>query len=460
MTRARNVHHIRRHRRLRQDDPAQSAGRDAPRTGENRRRDEGAGRHAAGRPHPGHPPRQRLGHRSGRGALPLRRVAPAERDGRHPPRAGARRGRALRPLHRLDARVPRLRTPAHARQAARAERLGHRLDAARPRAHIRHRRGDGADARAVAELRRGRGRGALRARGPPLSSPRARGISRPRSGRAAALRRRRRGRNGGRGLQTNDGRAGAAAAMSDKASLLLDTARRGELHHAIILYGPSPDARRALALRLAQTLNCLNGTAGDGCASCQRIERRTHPDVHWSEVGADKKMISVEQVRDIVAAATLRPYEGRNKVFIVDPAEALSVGGSNSLLKTLEEPPRDTIFILLTRAYDLLLPTIKSRSQPIYIGGDEPRDEELASSIAKALQRYGETRDGAMLLALASLITSHEQPNNAIALLGDALCDAVAGKIDVEIPRERLLAAADACVGAIRWLGVNADVRL
>jgi len=248
--------------------------------------------------------------------------------------------------------------------------------------------------------------------------------------------------------------------MSDKASLLLDTARRGELHHAIILYGPSPDARRALALRLAQTLNCLNGTAGDDCASCQRIERRTHPDVHWTEVGADKKMISVEQVRDIVAAATLRPYEGRNKVFIVDPAEALSVGGSNSLLKTLEEPPRDTIFILLTRSYDLLLPTIKSRSQPIHIGGVAPRDESLASSIASALHRFGETRDSAALLALASLIASNEHPNDAIALLGETLCDAVAGNIEVTIPRERLLAAADTSMGAIRWLGVNADVRL
>lgn len=248
--------------------------------------------------------------------------------------------------------------------------------------------------------------------------------------------------------------------MSEKAALLLDTAQRGELHHAIILYGPSRDTRRALALQTAQTLNCLNGTTGDGCASCQRIERRTHPDVHWTEVGDDKKMISVEQVRDIVAAAALRPYEGRNKVFIVDPAEALSVGGSNSLLKTLEEPPRDTIFILLTRSYDLLLPTIRSRSQPIYIGGEEPRDETLAADIAKALQRYGETRDGATLLALASLVAAHDQPNDAIALLGDALCDAVAGRIDVEIPRERLLAAADACVGAIRWLGVNADVRL
>jgi len=248
--------------------------------------------------------------------------------------------------------------------------------------------------------------------------------------------------------------------MNERAELLLDTARRGELHHAIILWGPAPDALRAVALQVAKTLNCLNGTTGDDCAACQRIERRTHPDVHWTEVGAEKKLISVEQVRDIVAAATLRPYEGRNKVFIIDPAEALSPGGSNSLLKTLEEPARDTIFILLTRSYDLLLPTIQSRSQPIHIGGPEPRDEELASSIASALQRFGETRDGALLLALASLVASQDKPNDAIALLGDTLCDAVAGKIEVAIPRERLLAAADASMAAIRWLGVNADVRL
>jgi len=248
--------------------------------------------------------------------------------------------------------------------------------------------------------------------------------------------------------------------MSDKATLLLDTARRGELHHAIILYGPAPEALRALALRVAQTLNCLNGTTGDDCAACQRIARRTHPDVHFVEVGEERKLISVEQVRDVVAAAALRPYEGRNKVFIIDPAEALSVGGSNSLLKTLEEPPRDTVFILLTRSYDLLLPTIKSRSQPTYIGGDAPRDEALAADIASALRRFGETRDSATLLALASLVASADKPNEAIALLGETLCEAVAGNVEVGIPRERLLAAADTSMAAIRWLGVNADPRL
>ena len=72
--------------------------------------------------------------------------------------------------------------------------------------------------------------------------------------------------------------------------------------------------------------------------------------------------------RDIVSEATLRPYEGRNKVFLIDPADGLSPSGSNSLLKTLEEPTRDTTFLLLTRSPDLLLPTIKSRSQHIYVG--------------------------------------------------------------------------------------------
>ncbi len=248
--------------------------------------------------------------------------------------------------------------------------------------------------------------------------------------------------------------------MNDAAALLLDTARRGELHHAIIIWGPDPEALRALALQVAKTLECLHGTTGDDCAACQRVARRTHPDVHFIEVGTERKLISVEQVRELVAAATLRPYEGRNKVFIINPADALSVGGSNSLLKTIEEPPRDTIFILLTRSYDLLLPTIKSRSQPVYIGGVEPRDEELAASIESALQRYGETRESATLLALAALVSSQERPNDAIALLGSTLCEAVAGAIPTAIPRERLLAAADATMAAIRWLAVNADTRL
>ncbi|HWW60044.1 MAG TPA: DNA polymerase III subunit delta', partial [Thermoanaerobaculia bacterium] len=145
--------------------------------------------------------------------------------------------------------------------------------------------------------------------------------------------------------------------MTTAPERVLETARRGELHHAIILHGPASETLSAIALRIAQTLNCLNGTTGDDCSACTRIEKRLHPDVHFTEVAGEKKLISIEQIREIVEAATMRPYEGPNKVFIVDPADALSVSGSNALLKTLEEPPRDTHFILLTRSPDLLLPT-------------------------------------------------------------------------------------------------------
>src|SRR5688500_9261356 len=175
--------------------------------------------------------------------------------------------------------------------------------------------------------------------------------------------------------------------MTTTTSLILDTARRGELHHAIIFYGPSPALLRDVAVRTAKTLNCLNGSTGDDCLSCQRVDRRTHPDVHFVEAAADKKMISVEQIRGLVEEATMRPYEGRTKVFIIDPADGLSPGGSNSLLKTLEEPSRDTEFLLITRSPDLLLPTIRSRCQQIYVGDTArvltgPRQSIRASQVA------------------------------------------------------------------------------
>lgn len=248
--------------------------------------------------------------------------------------------------------------------------------------------------------------------------------------------------------------------MNNAAALLADTAQRGELHHAIILHGPSTDALRSAALRIAKTLNCVNGTTGDDCHACQRIERRIHPDVHFIEVGSERKMISVEQIRDLVSGAALRPYEGRNKVFIVDPADALTPGGSNALLKTLEEPARDTTFILLTRSSDLLLTTIRSRSQAIYVGGEVRRDEELASAMVQRLQEFGESKESASLLALAAIIADQENAGEAMGLLAEVLCDAAAGRIAVPIPRERLIAAADNMVFGTRWLVVNADPRM
>jgi DNA polymerase III delta prime subunit len=278
--------------------------------------------------------------------------------------------------------------------------------------------------------------------------------------------------------------------MTTTTSLILDTARRGELHHAIILHGPSTQLLRDTATRVAKTLNCLNNSTGDDCAACQRIDRRTHPDVHFIEAAADKKMISIEQIRAIVDEASLRPYEGRNKVFVIWPADGLSVAGSNSLLKTLEEPSRDTAFLLITRSPDLLLPTIRSRCQQVYLGDTTrvltgPREslrirqvalmeegDELAGNIIELLHRFATKGESAALLALAALVYDHEEVKDSIALLGSVLCDVIAldpkeslnpkklAEIREQIPHEKLLAAADQAMAAIRWLGVNADTRL
>lgn len=284
--------------------------------------------------------------------------------------------------------------------------------------------------------------------------------------------------------------------MKSNREMLLETAQRGELHHALILHGPSPDLLRKIAFDIARTLNCLNHSLGDDCISCSKIDREIHPDVHHTAVASEKKLISVEQIRDLVSAATLRPYEGRVKVFIVEDADAMSAGGANALLKTLEEPSRDTVFLLLTRSADLLLPTVRSRSQSIPLrpevvvvprkkGSKEPAQldelavlfpqiergllEEAVNAIVDALEEFATVRNGAALLRLAAELSDWDDPSQALAVFGYVLRDLAVAKGSGDERRERirealgpatLLRAADRAVKGGLRLSVNTDARL
>lgn len=254
--------------------------------------------------------------------------------------------------------------------------------------------------------------------------------------------------------------------MTTAPELLLQTARKGELHHAVILHGGASQPLRDLAIAIARTLNCVQRTAGDHCPACDRISRRLFPDVHHVEVGGDRKMIAVEQIRELVLAAAFRPYEGRNKVFIIDPADALSAGGSNALLKTLEEPARDTHFILITRSPDLLLPTIRSRCQSIYVAGEDEIDLQLRAELASMLGRFAGQHETAMLLTVAARVAGADDVKEAMVLLASLMRDAAAGtdaaleSLTAALPRERLLESASAMMTAVEALRVNADPRL
>jgi DNA polymerase-3 subunit delta' len=144
-----------------------------------------------------------------------------------------------------------------------------------------------------------------------------------------------------------------------------------------------------MAVALAQALNCLEAVDGDACgrcAACDRIARRVHPDVLRVEPG-DSGTIKIDQVREIVDRAAYRPFEGRRRVVIIDTADALVAAAQNALLKTLEEPPAASVFVLLTARPDVLLPTVRSRCIKLSFaaGSIAPADEDARGVACRVL---------------------------------------------------------------------------
>jgi len=145
--------------------------------------------------------------------------------------------------------------------------------------------------------------------------------------------------------------------------LLARSIERNSLPPSLILEGSEGAAKRATAIAVAQSLNCTKLQDGDACGkcvACTKIARAVHPDVLIVEPG-DSGTIKVDQVREIVDRAGYRPFEGKRRVVIVDQADAMVGAAQNALLKTLEEPPSSSVFLLLTSRPDMLLPTVRSR---------------------------------------------------------------------------------------------------
>ncbi|MCC6161814.1 MAG: DNA polymerase III subunit delta' [Acidobacteria bacterium] len=160
-------------------------------------------------------------------------------------------------------------------------------------------------------------------------------------------------------------------------ALLLRAVVARSVPQTLLFDGPDGVGKRTTALALASAINCaqpaIDGDACGSCSSCRRIARAQHPDI-VTLVPNEKGTITVEMARDVVGQASYRPFEARRRVVIVDAADTLQPSAQNALLKTLEEPPPSSMFILVTSRPDSLLETVRSRCPRVRFGRLGPSD--------------------------------------------------------------------------------------
>lgn len=145
--------------------------------------------------------------------------------------------------------------------------------------------------------------------------------------------------------------------------ILQRAVEKDHLSHAYLFAGPHGIGKTTMAKELAMVLNCETGEGCGECSSCKRIGEGIYPDVKVIE--PEGPTIKIDQIRLLCSFLAMSSYEGRYKVAIIRQAEKMREEAANSLLKTLEEPPADSLLILTAENQYALLPTILSRVQKV-----------------------------------------------------------------------------------------------
>jgi DNA polymerase III subunit delta' len=165
--------------------------------------------------------------------------------------------------------------------------------------------------------------------------------------------------------------------------------KRDRLHHCLLFEGPSGVGKKEMAKWLAKRIFCDNGIEMPICGRCwhcQAVDTDDHPDVIHMGLDPTKRrlQISVDQARDLIQRVAVHPRMKNQRVVIIDQARYLKEETANALLKTFEEPPTNTIFILVATSAKSMLPTVRSRSQRVLF---RPVSREI---LKEWLQKRGE----------------------------------------------------------------------
>ncbi len=153
-----------------------------------------------------------------------------------------------------------------------------------------------------------------------------------------------------------------------------------------MFFGQQLDELEALARTLAKTLNCqqparVGGAAVDSCdecSTCRKIDGQTHVDVHWVRPESRSRIVSVDQMRELMHEVQLKSSEAEVKVAVIVAADRLNPQAANAFLKTLEEPPPKSVLILLSTEPARILETISSRCLRLNFAGEGARKWDAA----------------------------------------------------------------------------------
>lgn len=152
-----------------------------------------------------------------------------------------------------------------------------------------------------------------------------------------------------------------------------ENAQQGKIAHALLLIDASGLYLEELSLKLATLLLCAeNSPPCMQCQSCQLMALKEHPD--WIRIQPDNAggLIKIDQIRELHQRINTTPQLNHNQVIVLAPAEKMNKAAANALLKTLEEPPPNTFFILLAKWLCTIPPTILSRCQQWQMKQEEP----------------------------------------------------------------------------------------
>lgn len=155
--------------------------------------------------------------------------------------------------------------------------------------------------------------------------------------------------------------------------------------HAVIIEGEALSGKSLLTSYIVSALFCEEENSPCGkCRACSLVKAGTHPDLFLTTLLDKKKNIAVEQIRKLKVDAYIRPQMSDKKVFVIDYADTMNAQSQNAILKVLEEPPGDTVFILQVRSRSALLPTILSRCVTYTLN-----DPDINESAEYLKEKYG-----------------------------------------------------------------------